>query len=189
MTNKETADEETTSKTFHTKSPTNNITSDNPRASQITGPLDRISQHNEQEKNTEHSYVNNQPPLDSDTVPHGTNTTLNHQAPHCAGETDSIARSTEFSLKNDQLFHPEEQHKKAQHSKYDTPCNTSPATSEVFTYYNCATTNNLRNKSPTLSSFSDKYSHDDLQRESVFISRNQTTSPHRRGTKRGKNGL
>ena len=118
--------------------------------------------------------------MDTITVPHGTKTSVSNLEAH---ETDSVAQSTEFSSKNDQLFHEE------QHSKYDTPFRTSPASPEVFTYCNPATTNTFRNKNPTLPSSSDKYFHEDLQQESVFIGRNQTTSPHRHGTKQGKKDL
>lgn len=177
-TTKETANEETTPKTFQTKSASNSITSSNSHASQIA----RLSapQLDGQDKTTEN--LNNQPPLD--TVSHGTNTSVNNQAGQFACQTDTIAQSIDISLKNDQLLH----HEKAQAGKYDMPCSTSPATPEVFTYYNPVNTNTLR--SPTLpSSSDDQYSHEDLQRSSLFISRNQTTSPHRRATKQGKNDL
>ena len=65
---------------------------------------------------------------------------------------------------------------------FATPDSTSLSTSGVFTYYNPVVTNTLGNENLTspMSYTSDKYVHDDFQRPSVFIGRNQTTSPHRR---------
>ncbi|XP_028404617.1 uncharacterized protein LOC114527178 isoform X2 [Dendronephthya gigantea] len=56
------------------------------------------------------------------------------------------------------------------------PEGTTLNTSEVFTYYNPVVTNTSGNDRTSPSA-----SDNDLERTSVFISRNQTTSPHRRG--------
>lgn len=85
---------------------------------------------------------------------------------------DTVPHSAETS----QLNHPSPHSGAKSRGELSTPGGTLLSSSEVFTYYNPVVTNTLGNNTTSPST-----SDNDLQRTSVFISRNQTTSPNRRG--------
>jgi hypothetical protein len=109
----------------------------------------------------DNSHITNQPlQIHSSRDQSSENFSVNHQSP----VRDAVSENIE---------------------NFTTPNTRSSMASDVFTYYNPVITNTLGNEKLTspLSCASDI--HDDLQRASVFIGRNQTTSPHRR-SKQGR---
>ena len=116
-------------------------------------------------------------PPNQDSVPHTIETSPVHNQP-LQFETCTVDGAENFPVNYQR--HLSERKSSDNTSDLTTPGNTS--TSGVFTYYNPVVSNTLGNENQTspMPCSSDKYVHDDLQRASVFIGRNQTTSPHRR---------
>ena len=113
-----------------------------------------------------------------DTVPPtAANSHINNQPLHLDSSTDQCGEKFPVNYRS-----TENKTLTENNNDFTTPNTTSSTTPELFTYYNPVVTNTLGNEKLTspLSCTSDKYIDDDFQRASVFIGRNQTTSPHRR---------